>query len=33
MTTGAGFAFASFMALIGWVVWLYKGWPKSPFDK
>lgn len=33
MTVGDGIAFVSFMALIGWVVWLHKGWPEPPFDK
>lgn len=32
MTAGDAFAFASFMVLIGWVIWLYKGWPKGRYD-
>lgn len=28
MTGGDAFAFASAMALVGWIVWLRMGWPK-----
>lgn len=27
MTGGDAFAFASLMALIGWIIWLRWGWP------
>lgn len=31
MTAGDGFAFASAMVLVGWIFWLYKGWPKRDY--